>query len=184
MRFLYLALFTLLIYTTVFINAEAGVVSSLWKRGNTQQVPQLGHGEKMVRGVNLGGWFILESWMTPYLFPSSFEKKGIVDQYTFMSRQSKNASHSALTKHWQSWITETDFQQIAAAGLNTVRLPVPHWAFNASDKEPYWAYAEQPYISQALLWAKQYNLDVMIDLHTAPRSQNGFDNSGRLGPSE
>jgi glucan 1,3-beta-glucosidase len=70
------------------------------------------------------------------------------------------------------------------AYTDTVRLPVPHWAFNGSTTEPYWALAEQPYISQALLWAKKYSLDVIIDMHTAPNSQNGYDNSGRSGSSE
>lgn len=65
--------------------------------------------------------------------------------------------------------------------LDTVRLPVPHWAFNGSKSEPYLAYGEQPYISNALKLAAQYGLDVLLDLHTAPNSQNGFDHSGRIG---
>jgi glucan 1,3-beta-glucosidase len=145
--------------------------------------PRIGR-QKTVRGVNLGGWFVLELWMMPDFFTDALVAKGATDQYHYMNTVSSAVSHSALTNHWKTWITETDFQQIAAAGLNTVRLPVPHWAFNGSSSEPYWAYAEQPYISQALLWAKQYNLDVIIDMHTAPQSQNGFDNSGRAGPSE
>lgn len=74
-----------------------------------------------------------------------------------------------LKQHWSTWITETDFQAIKAAGLNTVRLPVGHWTFNASKAEPYAAYAEVPYVSQALLWANKYGLDVMLDLVSGVR---------------
>ena len=35
-----------------------------------------------------------------------------------------------------------------------------------------------PYIDQAIAWARQTNLTIWIDLHGAPGSQNGFDNSG------
>jgi hypothetical protein len=55
MRFLLLALITLF-YTTLVSNAQI----QLEKRA--QSVPKFGSGTKMVRGVNLGGWFVLESW--------------------------------------------------------------------------------------------------------------------------
>ena len=31
-------------------------------------------------------------------------------------------------------------------------------------------------------WAEELELKVILDLHGAPGSQNGFDNSGRMGP--
>jgi glucan 1,3-beta-glucosidase len=110
--------------------------------------------------------------MDPLFFDATLTAMNITDQYTLMTNANASFAQSKLTAHWKSWITETDFQQIAAAGLNTVRLPVPHWAFNGSTAEPYWAYAEQPYISQAILWAAKYNLDVIMDVHTAPNSQS------------
>ena len=36
-----------------------------------------------------------------------------------------------------------------------------------------------PYLLQALNWAKGYGLHVSVDLHGAPGSQNGYDNSGQ-----
>lgn len=137
---------------------------------------------KTVRGVNLGGWFVLEAWMMPDLFTKDLTAKGAIDQWTYMTAVGDNTKAlSLLQNHWSTWITQDDFAQIKAAGLNTVRIPVGHWTFNATSLEPYLAGAEQPYIAQALLWAKQYSLDVVLDMHTAPNSQNGFDNSGRQG---
>lgn len=36
-----------------------------------------------------------------------------------------------------------------------------------------------PYFLRALGWAKTYNINVIVDLHGAPGSQNGYDNSGQ-----
>jgi len=39
-----------------------------------------------------------------------------------------------------------------------------------------------PYLDKAISWASTYGLKVIIDLHGAPGSQNGFDNSGHKVP--
>jgi len=36
-----------------------------------------------------------------------------------------------------------------------------------------------PYFLQALNWAQSYSLNVIVDIHGAPGSQNGYDNSGQ-----
>lgn len=41
-----------------------------------------------------------------------------------------------------------------------------------------------PYLLRALGWAKKHGLHVIIDLHGAPGSQNGYDNSGQRGAAE
>jgi len=47
--------------------------------------------------------------------------------------------------------------------------------------EPY-IQGQLPYLDRAVSWAERYNLKLIIDLHGAPGSQNGFDNSGhRVG---
>lgn len=36
-----------------------------------------------------------------------------------------------------------------------------------------------PYIQRAISWANLHSIHVILDLHGAPGSQNGFDNSGQ-----
>ncbi|KAG5638777.1 hypothetical protein H0H81_010198 [Sphagnurus paluster] len=36
-----------------------------------------------------------------------------------------------------------------------------------------------PYLIRGLNWAKQHSVHVILDLHGAPGSQNGYDNSGQ-----
>ncbi|ESZ99005.1 glucan 1,3-beta-glucosidase precursor [Sclerotinia borealis F-4128] len=129
-----------------------------------------------VRGVNLGGWFVLEPWITPSLFYGSW-----VDEYTLTQTLGKSASQNLLNAHWATWITQHDFNEIASVGLNHVRIPIGYWALNPLPGDPY-VQGQLQYLDQAIGWARQAGLKVILDVHGAPGSQNGFDNSGRKGP--
>jgi glucan 1,3-beta-glucosidase len=85
---------------------------------------------------------------------------------------------SILEDHWSSWASQADFQKIADAGFNLVRIPIGYWAFQKYADDTYIQGAEK-YLDQALDWARATGLQVWIDLHGAPRSQNGYDNSGQ-----
>ncbi len=127
--------------------------------------------------MNLGGWLVLEPWITPSIFQKYPKSKGIVDEYTLCEKLGARTAHDqVLRPHWDSWVQLKDFQKIKASGFNMVRIPIGHWAYN--DIGPY-ARGAAPYIDKAIAWARQTGLKVMIDLHGAPMSQNGFDNSGR-----
>ncbi|KAJ7170174.1 glycoside hydrolase family 5 protein [Mycena filopes] len=138
--------------------------------------PGFPYGTEKVRGVNLGSWLVLEPWINPSFFDNT-GNPAIVDEWTFCQLQSHSTALAALTNHWNTWITEADFAAIAAAGLNHVRLPIGYWAFEVGPGEPY-IQGQLPYLSKAITWATNHNLKLIIDLHGAPGSQNGFDNSG------
>lgn len=69
---------------------------------------------------------------------------------------------------------------MAAAGLNAVRIPFGYWAVDVNDYEPYVS-GQYPYLIRAVNWASELGMSVLIDLHGAPGSQNGQDNSGLIG---
>jgi glucan 1,3-beta-glucosidase len=93
-----------------------------------------------------------------------FADNAAVDEYTLTKLLGKDAAKSKLSAHWNSWITQDDFNQIAKAGLNHVRIPVGYWSVLARDGDPYvqGAYAV---LGKALDWANSAGLKVMIDLH-------------------
>lgn len=124
------------------------------------------------RGVNLGGWLVLEKWMTPSLFSGL----KATDEYRFCEELGRDAA-DILRIHRDNFITEKDFKWIADHGLNAVRIPVGYWIFGR--ERPYVGGIE--YLDQAMVWAGRYDLAVIIDLHGAPGSQNGHDHSGRTG---
>lgn len=144
-----------------------------------KRAPAFDFSSQKLRGVNLGGWFVLEPWITP----SVFEGNAAKDEYTLTQILGKDAARSRLSQHWNSWITQDDFGQIAAAGLNHVRIPIGYWSVIEREGDPYVSGAYDK-LGEALDWASGAGLKVMIDLHGAPGSQNGFDNSGKYGSVE
>lgn len=77
--------------------------------------------------------------------------------------------------------TEADFAQIAGAGLNYVRIPLPYWAIEVRQGEPFLPQVSWQYFLKAIQWARKYGLRINLDLHALPGSQNGWNHSGRLG---
>ena len=77
-------------------------------------------GRHQFRGVNLGGWFVVEPWMTPALFAGT----SAVDEHTLMETPD---GPELIRRHRETFITEADFAWIAEHGLSLVRLPVGHW---------------------------------------------------------
>ena len=117
-----------------------------------------------VKGVNLGGWFVLEPWITPSIFSEWADSHAVVDEYTYTQTLGKDEASSRLTNHWQAWITQDDFNQIAAAGLNHVRIPIGYWALAPLDGDPY-VQGQLPILDQAIGWARSAGIKVLLDLH-------------------
>ena len=126
-----------------------------------------------IKGVNLGNWLVLEKWMSQELF-NGLEAE---DESAFYEVLSQEEASLRLHMHRSYYIQERDFQHIHKMGLNLVRIPVPHFIFG--DMEPSIGCIE--YLDKAFEWAEKYDLKILIDLHTAPDSQNGFDNGGLTG---
>lgn len=126
-----------------------------------------------LRGVNLGGWLLLEKWMTPSLFVGTTAN----DEYTFM--QTVGAKEK-IDNHRQSFITESDFAWMQANGVNALRIPVGYWILK--DDSPF--VSGRRYLDWAMTMAQKYSLQVIIDFHGLKGSQNGRDHSGKIGKSD
>ena len=124
-----------------------------------------------VKGVNLGNWLVLEKWMSPALFEGTTAE----DEYYLPRQLSKEVYEARIKIHRAEYITERDFTRIKSMGMDAVRIPVPYFIFG--DREPFIGCVEE--LDKAFCWAEKYGLQILIDLHTAPDSQNGFDN-GRI----
>ncbi|KAG5936817.1 hypothetical protein E4U53_000145 [Claviceps sorghi] len=131
------------------------------------------------RGVNLGGWLSLEPFITPSLFDYD-AKLGIVDEYTLCKHLGGTAG-DVLEAHYASFVTEATFRDIAAAGLDHVRIPYSYWAVEVYEGDPYVFRTSWRYLLRGIEWARKYGLRVNLDLHALPGSQNGWNHSGRLG---
>lgn len=126
-----------------------------------------------IKGVNLGNWLVLEKWMNPALFEGTTAE----DEYYLPRQLSPEVYEARIKIHRSEYITERDFVTIKRMGLESVRIPVPYFIFG--DREPFIGCIEE--LDKAFNWAEKYGLTILIDLHTVPMSQNGFDNGGISG---
>lgn len=126
-----------------------------------------------IKGVNLGNWLVLEKWMSPSLFQGTTAE----DEYYLPTQLSKEVYEARIKIHRSEYITERDFSTIRSWGMNAVRIPVPYFIFG--DCPPFLGCVEE--LDKAFGWAEKYGLKILIDLHTVPGSQNGFDNGGLSG---
>ncbi len=125
------------------------------------------------RGINLGGWLVVEKWMTPELF-TGVKQSGELALYRELGTVE---AKKRIQRHRDTFISEQDFQWISRHGFTLVRLPVGYWAFENVDDYV----DDETYIDRAFIWAKKYNLRVILDFHGLQGSQNGYDHSGETG---
>lgn len=126
-----------------------------------------------VKGVNLGNWLVLEKWMSPALF----EGTSAEDEYYLPRQLTREVYEARINIHRAEYISERDFLTIKRMGMNVVRIPIPYFIFG--DRPPFLGCIQE--LDRAFCWAKRYGLQILIDLHTAPMGQNGFDNGGICG---
>lgn len=165
---------TVIAFATTLISTSLAAPVRLEKKNSRWD-----YASDQIYGVNIGGWLVLEPYITPSLFEAfgGDDSSKPIDEHSFCERYGKDQASEVLQQHWSTFYTEEDFQEIANAGLNMVRIPIGYWAFQTLENDPY-VQGQVEYLDKALSWCATYGLKVWIDLHGVPGSQNGFDNSG------
>ena len=138
-----------------------------------------------LRGINLGNWLSIETWM---FGGNESLGEGIVDQCTFeaklVERFGADEKDTILTVFRDSWLTEKDWDKLAEAGFNLVRLPffydlLEDEANPKTLKEDAWHY-----LDWAIAQAKQREIYVILDLHGAAGRQGWEHHTGCEGKNE
>lgn len=129
-------------------------------------------------GVSLGSWLVLErwlleDWMVQEGGPNAW------DEYRFTQNLGSSNASSILQNHYNTWVTESDMDNIMNSGVNLVRIPIPFWAFIPTvSPEPYVNAGIMDQLNKMLGWCYSRGLYVMLDMHAMPGSQNGDQSSG------
>ncbi len=124
--------------------------------------------DNMLHGVNLSGWLLPESWVTPELFAST----GSIDDAELFQKLGKEAYDKQVGQHRASFITEQDFVSMVNRGIDAVRIPVPWYAFETSGDAPQGCVTD---LDQAFTWADQYNISVLLVLASCPHARTTAD---------
>ena len=92
---------------------------------------------KAMIGTNIGGWLVLEPWITPSLFyrylglSHNKEKNNIgMDSYTVCESLGPVEGNKLMRAHWDSWYTEDHIKQLADRKVEMVRLPIGDWTLD------------------------------------------------------
>lgn len=157
-------------------------------------------GNKLVlRGVNAGQILLQEGWMSPFALEplknedGSYVKDGDNNiQYPEFTEEEFREGIKAnpnlntydmeelMKIYWDAFFTEEDFRIIKEdLQMNTIRLPFYYLNILNEDltlKSEEDAFA---YLDWFMEEAAKNELYVVLDLHGAPGSQNGFEHSGR-----
>ena len=81
---------------------------------------------KPLRGVNLGGWLVLERWMTPSVFAGTDAS----NEHQLMMQPD---GPERIAKHRQEFMTEADFAWLHAHGIEALRVLVGYWVLESQD---------------------------------------------------
>lgn len=63
-----------------------------------------------------------------------------MSEYSLASYLGRDKANAVFQSHWSTWFTQADVNGIVAAGLNTVRIPIPFWVIEdivIKSSEPY-----------------------------------------------
>jgi glucan 1,3-beta-glucosidase len=87
-------------------------------------------GDGKIRGVNAGGWLLLEPWITPKFFEKvnvgeNLDK--IVDEYTYAELVAPDQYRENMRTHWDTFLAKEDLAAVAEAGVTHLRIPVGYW---------------------------------------------------------
>jgi len=140
-------MFSLCSLVVFCIVCSAAVSTVLSKQGESNKSNQAN-----IRGVNVGGWLLIEEWMfsngmydkvaelrdepqgviLPPMLPNGYGGKFFSEGDMINQLNDKFGADKTveiLEAHRESYVTADDFKEMAERGIDKVRLPVGWWAF-------------------------------------------------------
>jgi endoglucanase len=158
-RALKLALSALSVLTLTIGTAQAQYVHT----DGENIVDASGH-PLFLKGMNLGNWFEVEGYM--FHFDGGPQSPHEIEALT--RELLGPARADAFWHQWrENYITKPDIDRLAAAGFNSIRVPLHYKFFATGDSEGF------RLLDRVVAWAAQDHLYVILDMHCAPGGQTG-----------
>ncbi|KAL5359422.1 glycoside hydrolase superfamily [Aspergillus floccosus] len=130
-------------------------------------------------GVNLGGWLCQEStidttWWAQY-------SKGAEDEWGLCVNQGAQCG-PILERRYATYITPSDIDKLAGAGVNTLRIPTTYAAWVKVPGSQLYSGNQISFLRNIATYAiTRYGMHVIIDVHSLPGGVNGQPFGEALG---
>ena len=136
----------------------------------------------LLKGINLGGWLLMETWMNPVMttgFTAYSDLLAVLE-----SRFGDKKTETLIASYEENFITEKDFERIEALGFNCVRIPF--WYRNFTDKKGNYLPDSKGHkrIDWALEQCEKHDLYAILDMHGCPGGQSMDHSTGITGMNE
>jgi endoglucanase len=137
-----------------------------------------------LKGLNLGGWFIMEKWMCP------LDSGSLPDTYSVITNLDHRfgvAIEQSLIRTYQTnWITTADLNNITNAGFNCVRVPV--WWGNfysiTNTTSTGWRSDAFAVLDWLVTNCASRGIYVVIDMHGVVGGQSTSDSTGQQNQNQ
>ncbi|KAH9851872.1 glycoside hydrolase family 5 protein [Lenzites betulinus] len=131
-----------------------------------------------IYGVNLGGWLVLEPWMLPAEWAAMGGESCntcsdcIASEFAFAQAFPKTVDQ-LFDKHWSTWFTQDDVNQLRAAGINTARVPLGYWIVESlvDRKTEFYPRGGLKQLRRGLQMLKDAGIQAILDHHGPPGVQ-------------
>lgn len=174
MKGIFVALLALTVALSFACAAETPTLSML--RADGTRIVDADGQTVLLRGVNLGGWLVQEAWMNLTNAPCQAEAFRVLDE-----RFGRETREWLFSVYEDNYLTEADFDNIRALGMNVVRVPFAWWNILTDDGELRADAFDR--LDWAVRRCAERGMYVILDLHAARGSQNNQDNSGEMNGS-
>ncbi|KAL3480083.1 glycoside hydrolase superfamily [Aspergillus californicus] len=128
-------------------------------------------------GTNLGGWLVQEStidntfWSTNS--PSNLTTT-VPDEWTLCALLGPTCP-SVFEERYETFITESDIDDLAAAGVNLLRIPTTYAAWIELPGSKLYSGSQKVHLRRISEYAIQrYAMHIIIDVHSLPGGLNGL----------
>jgi endoglucanase len=142
-----------------------------------------GHGTGDVvplRGVNLGGWLVMEGWMCPMDTGSHTDMYSLTS--TLDNNFGTNIEQSLIRTYQYNWITANDLANIRKMGMNVVRVPV--WWGNFETLAGVWRADAFDRLDWVVSNAWERGIYTVIDMHGVVGGQSTSASTGQMNQNQ
>lgn len=131
-----------------------------------------------LKGVNLGGWLVLEPWMSWYSPATNSVPSSIPNtEFAISKYWGEQNKLQLVADHHNNFITANTLDALVWRKVDIVRIPLGWWATGSgADVSPYVPDVIY-YVDWVMKECEKRKIRVILNMHAAYGSQNGFFHS-------